>query len=147
MEIMQKAPPTSSHPIPRSRGRLWLWLGIGLCLLGIVFNFVQILLLKHLVTPWYLPIMATAGVLLALVSVRLRPTWVRIVGLVLLALLTGLEWFFLLSLARLPEYKGPVEIGRKIPEFTTTLADGRPFTAKDLQQGIPTVLVFYRGHW
>jgi hypothetical protein len=146
MEIIQKSP-TTSLPLARSRGRLWLWLGIGLCLLGLVFNFIQIFQLKYLVTPWYLPIMATAGVLLALVSVRQRPTLTRIVGLVLLALLTGLEWFFLLSLSRLPEYQGPVQVDRMIPDFTTTLADGRPFTAKDLQRGIPTVLVFYRGHW
>jgi hypothetical protein len=146
MEILQESP-TTSLPLAKSRGRSWLWLGIGLCILGQVLFFVQVFQLKNLVTPWYQPILATAGVLLALVSVRQRPTWIRIVAVLLLALWAGTGWFFLLSISRLPEYKGPVEIGRMLPEFTTTLADGKPFTSQDLQQGIPTVLVFYRGHW
>jgi cytochrome oxidase Cu insertion factor (SCO1/SenC/PrrC family) len=103
--------------------------------------------MKLLVTPWYMPILATVGALCALVSIRKRPTWTRVIALVILAVLTAGEWYFLLSVSRLPEYKGPVQVERKIPEFTTTLADGRPFTAKDLQRGTPTVLVFYRGHW
>jgi hypothetical protein len=146
MEIVQQSP-TTAPPIPRSRGRWWLWLGIGLFLLGLVFNFGQILLLKYLVTPWYLPIMATAGVLLVVVSFRQRPTWTRVIVCLLLVLLCAGEWYFILSLSRLPEYQGPVQVNRKLPEFTTSLADGRPFTEKDLQQGSPTVLVFYRGHW
>ena len=138
---------TTSPPMFRSRGRWWLWLGVGLFLLGVVLNFVQILLLKLLVVPWYMPILATVGALCALVSIRKRPTWTRGIALVILAVLTAGEWYFLLSMSRLPEYKGPVQVERKIPEFTTTLADGRPFTEKDLQKGAPTVLVFYRGRW
>jgi hypothetical protein len=146
METVQKSP-TTAPPIPRSRGRSWLWLGIGLCLLGLVFNFVQIFQLKYLVTPWYLPVMVTVGVLLVLVSVRQRPTWTRGIVFLVMALLCAGAWYFILSLSRLPEYQGPVQVSRKLPEFTTSLADGRPFTEKDLQQGIPTALVFYRGHW
>jgi hypothetical protein len=138
---------TTSPPMLRNRGRWWLWLGVGLCLLGLVLNFVQILLMKLLVVPWYMPILATVGALCALVSIRKRPTWTRGIALVILAALTAGEWYFLLSMSRLPEYKGPVQVERKIPEFTTTLADGRPFTEKDLEKGSPTVLVFNRGHW
>ena len=103
--------------------------------------------MKLLVVPWYMPILATVGALCALVSIRKRPTWTRAIALVILAVLTAGEWYFLLSMSRLPEYKGPVQVERKIPEFTTTLADGSTFTEKDLQKGTPTVLVFYRGHW
>jgi hypothetical protein len=136
----------TSPPIRRSRGRWWLWLGVGLGLLGEALYLVQVFLLKQLVTPWYLPIMATAGALLVLISVRQRLTWARMVGLVLLALFGGFQWYFLLSISRLPEYKGPVQAEKKIPPFTTTLADGKPFTEKDLEKGTPTGLVFYRGH-
>jgi hypothetical protein len=124
---------------------LWLWLGVGLLLLGQALYFVQTFQLKHLVTPWYVPILFTAGVLLALVSACQRPTWTRVVALLALALLCAGEWYFILLISRLPEYKGPVQVDKKIPEFTTTFADGRPFTEKDLQKGTPTVLVFNRG--
>jgi hypothetical protein len=113
----------------------------------VALNFVQFFFLKLLVVPWYMPIMATAGALLVLISVRHRRTWPRMVGLVLVTLLTGLEWFFILSLSLLPEYKGPAQVDRKIPSFRTTLADGTAFTEKALEKGTPTVLVFYRGHW
>ena len=146
METMQK-PLAASPPVARSRGRLWLWLGVGLCLLSLVFYFVQAFQFKHLMTPWYLPIMFTLGLLLALVSVRQRPTWTRIIALLVLGLLCAGEWYFILWMSRLPEYNGPVQVDKKIPAFTTTLADGSSFTEKDLQKGTPTVLVFYRGHW
>jgi hypothetical protein len=94
-----------------------------------------------------MPILFTLGVLLALVSVRQRPTWTSVIAFLLLALLSAGEWYFILSMSRLPEYKGPVQVDKKIPAFTTTFADGRPFTEKDLQKSNPTVLVFYRGHW
>jgi len=146
METMQKSP-AASPPVARSRGRLWLWLGVGVFLLGFVLYFVQAFQLKHLVTPWYMPILFTLGVLLALISVRRRPTWTRVIAFVLLALLCAAEWYFILSMSRLPEYKGPVQADKKIPAFTTTLADGSSFTEMDLKKGTPTVLVFYRGHW
>jgi hypothetical protein len=126
---------------------VWLWLGVGLFFLGVALFFVQAFLLKQLVTPWYLPILFTLGVLLALVSVRQRPTWTRVIAALVLALLCAGQWYFILSISRLPEYKGPVQVDKKISAFTTTFADGSPFTEKDLQKGTPTVLVFYRGHW
>src|SRR6516164_268923 len=122
---------SASPPIARSRGRLWLWLGVGLFLLGFVLYFVQAFQFKHLVTPWYMPILFTMGVLLALVSVRQRPTWTRAIALLVLALLCAAEWYFILAMSRLPEYKGPVQVDNKIPEFTTTFADGSSFTDKD----------------
>jgi hypothetical protein len=146
METMQK-PLSTSPTTTRSRGRSWLWLGVGLFLLGLVLYFVQAFQFKHLVTPWYMPILFTLGALLALVSVRQRPTWTRVIALLVVTLLCAGEWYFILSISRLPEYKGPVQVDKKIPEFTTTFADGSSFSEKDLQKGTPTVLVFYRGHW
>jgi hypothetical protein len=146
METMQKSL-AASPPVARSRGRLCLWLGVGLSLFGLVLYFVQTFQFKQLVTPWYMPILFTLGVLLALVSACQRPTWTRVIALLVLALLSAGEWYFILSMSRLPDYKGPVQVDKKIPEFTTTFANGSSFSEKDLQKGTPTVLVFYRGHW
>ena len=146
METMQK-PLSTSPTTTRSRGRSWLWLGVGLFLLGLVLYFVQAFQFKQLVTPWYIPILFTLGVLLAVVSVRQRPTWTRVIAFLALVLLCAGGWYFFLSISRLPEYKGPVQVAKKIPEFTTTLADGSSITEKDLQKGTPTVLVFNRGRW
>jgi hypothetical protein len=103
--------------------------------------------MKHLKTPWYAPIMATAGVLLMAVSVIQRRGILRIVGLVLFALLCGLEWLTLLVGMATPSYSGPAQAGKKVPAFATALADGKAFTDKDLEDGKHTVLLFFRGRW
>ncbi|HEX5442321.1 MAG TPA: hypothetical protein VFW87_00770 [Pirellulales bacterium] len=139
--------PTTPASAARHRGRGWLWLGVGLCLISFAFYFVQAFQFKHLVTPWYMPILFTLGVLLTLVSVRQRPTWARVTTSLVLALLCAGEWYFMLSMSLLPPYTGPLQIGKKIPKFATTLADGSSFTDQDLRKGGSTVLVFYRGHW
>ena len=146
METMQKSV-AASPPVARSHGRSWLWLGIGVFLLGVALFFVQAFQMKHLVTPWYMPILFTLGALLALISVRRRPTWTRGIVALALVLVSAFQWYFIVSMSRLPDYNGPVQVAKKIPEFTTTLADGSSFTERDLQKGAPTVLVFYRGHW
>jgi hypothetical protein len=103
--------------------------------------------MHHLWTPWYAPILATVGVLLMVVSVRQRWGIVRAVGLFLLALICGLEWFMVLVGSSTPLYTGPAKVGRQLPAFTTTLASGQAFSEKDLENGTSTVLVFFRGRW
>lgn len=148
MNTTQSSPATPlAAPAARQRGRGWLWLGIGLFLLSFGLYFLQTFQFKQLVTPWYMPILLTVGVLLALVSVRQRPTWVRVTTSLVLALLCAGEWYFIVSMSQLPAYKGPLQVGKKIPRFTTTFADGTSFTDQQLRKGAPTVLVFYRGHW
>lgn len=146
MDTTQSSPTTPASAA-RHRGRGWLWLGVGLCLISFVLYFVQTFQFKHLVTPWYLPILFTLGMLLALVSVGQRRTWGRVATSLVLALLCAGEWYFMLSMSLLPDYTGPLQIGKKIPTFTTTFADGSSFTDQDLRKGAPTALVFYRGHW
>jgi hypothetical protein len=102
---------------------------------------------KHLGAPWYVPILASVGVALMILSIWRRRGVVRPIGLVLFAILCGLEWHMLLVGTRTPAYTGPAQAGHSIPEFTATLADGRPFTEKDLEQGTHTVLLFFRGRW
>src|SRR6516165_7020153 len=109
MATMQQ-PQASSPPMARRRGRSWLWLGVGVFLLGVVLFIVQAFLLKILVVPWYMPIMFTVGALFVLVAFSQRPTWTRGIVLVLLGLLSAGEWFFILSLSRLPEYIGPAQV-------------------------------------
>jgi hypothetical protein len=130
----------------RKRGRLLVWTGVGLALLGIVLCIVQFSL-KILYVPWYAPALATTGALLLLAAVAQRRGVIRIIALVLVAALAGLEWYFLGSLIKLPQYTGPAQAGKPIPSFRTILADGRPFTQQDLQTGQTTVLTFFRGRW
>lgn len=148
MEPTQESQSSTAAPSEsRARGRLLLWLGSGLFLLGFVVYFVQAFFFKYLVTPWYMPVLFTLGAVLTLVSLGQRPTWTRAVVSLVLALLCAGEWYFMLSMSVLPEYQGPLQVGKKIPAFTTTLADGNSFTERDLRKGALTALVFYRGHW
>ena len=140
---------TATAPSPvieRSRGRGYLWLGIILAILAIVLGVAQYSF-ALLVVPWQVPIVTTLGVMLLLVSISRRRTVTRIIVLVLITALAGLEWYFLLSFSRLPNYRGPAQAGVKLPAFQTTLADGRTFTDKDLQDGTPRVMTFFRGRW
>jgi hypothetical protein len=131
--------------LEKSRGRWLFWAGILLCPLAIALTFVQ-LGMNHLATPWYLPALTTLGALLLLASVVQRRSVPRLAALVLVAAFAGLQWFFIVWLAKLPEYQGPTQ-GQPIPAFTASRADGRSFTDADLQDGRKRVLVFFRGRW
>src|SRR5205809_5775134 len=98
---------TSSTAVQdRSKGLGYFWAGIAICLLGIALAVVQYSL-KMLIAPWYVPVLATLGALLLLRSMALRRSATRLIGLVLVAALAGFEWYFVVSLAKLPEYQGP----------------------------------------
>jgi hypothetical protein len=137
---------TSSSPAPtRSPGRLLLALGLTLAILGVIGYVVQ-LRAHRLTIPWYMPVAATLGVALVVVSLWQGRTLWRVLSLLLVLLLAGAGWAFLL-VTRLPAYAGPVEEGRPFPEFTTARADGTPFTRRDLEGNQNSVLVFFRGRW
>jgi hypothetical protein len=129
----------------RASGRRSLVLGLGLAVLGIIGYVVQ-LQLHRLTTPWYMPFLATLGALLVVNSLlQKRSVW-RGLALLLVALLAGAEWLFLLTL-KLPEYAGPVAARKPFPAFATTRADGTPFTQRDLGGARADVMVFFRGRW
>ena len=122
-------------------------LGVLLFLLGPALYFVMLFGFKYLGMAWYVPILMTAGVLLMFLSVWQRPGVVRGIALALFLLLLAGEWYLVLVATRAPAYTGPAQVGTKLPVFTTSLADGTTFTNKDLESGVPTALVFFRGHW
>jgi hypothetical protein len=130
----------------RSAGRGFFWAGLGLCVVALALVVLQYRL-NYLGTPWYLPILTSVGALLLVWSIVRRGSIPRILALVALAVFAGLQWLFLTTAARLPDYAGPAQAGTPIPAFQTTLADGRPFTEQDLRDGRPSVLVFFRGRW
>jgi hypothetical protein len=138
---------TSSIAPPRlSTGRRYFWLGLGLALLGIIAYLFQLVVLKYLVSPWYLPVTGTLGALLLLASVwQRRGVW-RVVVLLLVTLLAIGEWRIMIK-AQLPPYMGPVVVGKPMPAFATQRADGTPFSQRDLEGKQNTVLVFFRGRW
>jgi hypothetical protein len=124
-------------------GRLFLALGLGLAALG-ALGYVAQVLMQRLTAPWYVPISATLGVACLVASLwQARTVW-RVLALLLLVLLAGAEWAFLLG-TRLPEYAGPVERDRPFPAFATARADGAPFTQRDLEGDHNNLLVFFRG--
>lgn len=140
------AVPTTAPATARSRGRGLLWAGIAVGLLGIPLYFVQFSLGMFTV-PWYQPVLATLGALLLLGAVARRRSVTRLTALVVIAAFAGLDWYFLVSVSKLPSYEGPARVGQKMPAFRTATADGRPFTEKDLEDGKFNVLVFNRGRW
>jgi hypothetical protein len=139
---------TMTTNIPSARrfpGRLFLLLGLFLPVLAIL-GYVGQLLARRLITPWYMPIAATLGALLILVALwQARSIW-RVLALLIVVLLAGAEWAFLVE-TRLPAYTGPVAAGQPFPEFTTKRADGGSFTQRDLQGDQNNVMVFFRGRW
>ena len=129
-----------------SSGRSFFWLGIALCFLGMILVAVQYSA-GSLIVPWYSPIMATVGAGLLLSSFVRRKSTVRFIVLGLIGVLTVLQWYFLLSLSKLPVYAGAARAGERMPSFRATRADGQSFTEEDLSRGMPTVLTLFRGRW
>ncbi len=135
----------SSDAPHRFRGRLFLLLGLGLAVLGVAAYVVQISL-ERLMTPWYVPILASLGVVLVAMSLLERRTIWRVFALLAVVVLVGAECAFLYAL-RLPPYTGPIAEGRPFPAFETRRADGTAFTHRDLAGDRSNVLVFFRGRW
>jgi hypothetical protein len=140
---------TESVPPPAiSRSRHWLpfFAGIALFVVGPAWYVIQIRL-KNLGAAWYVPILSTAGIVLLMLSVWRRRGIMRTIFLILFAIICSFEWFAFTVATRSPAYTGPAQPGRKVPEFAAHLADGTPFTSAELEKGMSTVLVFYRGRW
>jgi hypothetical protein len=136
----------SSADVPRQfPGRLLLVLGPVLAVLGVIGYAVQ-MSLQRLAAPWYMPGLATLGVVLVVLSLRERRTFWRMLALAVVVLMAGAEWAFMFAM-RQPSYTGPVKAGQTIPAFATTLSDGTTFTQNDLKGDQNTVLVFFRGRW
>ena len=142
MENLQPVAPTTSTPRLRP---LFLG-GLLLFLAGPVLNAVQISL-KQLWTPWYVPVLASLGVVLMIAAVRQRRSVWRGAALAFFALLCGGEWYLMLVSFKSPAYSGPAQPGSKLPPFAAALADGTPFTNQDVEHEVRSVLVFNRGRW
>jgi hypothetical protein len=133
-------------PRPAS-SRALLWAGFLLSLIAIGLCVAQYALVRSTITPWYLPALTTLAALVILAAVRRRRSIGSLIALVVITALAAFEWFFLAGLSRLPAYHGPVAVGQPMPAFETRLADGRPFTQRDLADGRPSVMTFFRGRW
>lgn len=137
--------PSDAPAVSRSAGRAWLLLGLALATLGVLAYLAQVRAVR-LTMPWYLPITGALAAILVILSLRqVRSLW-RILALIFVLLLTGLEALFVLS-TRLPAYTGPIAVGEPFPAFATLRADGTPFTERDLGGSQRDVIVFFRGRW
>jgi hypothetical protein len=137
----------ATRPVTAGSGRKLLWLGVLCVVVGIPIYVLQLIAAGWTVDPWYIPVLGTVGVLLAIISLRMRPTLWRGVASLLIAALAGFQWWFIVGYARLPAYAGPIVVGKPFPEFRAAKADGAPFTRADLPGDRATALVFFRGHW
>ena len=140
---MQSA--VSDAPLPPRRAPLFL-AGALLFVVGPIVYAVQ-LQIPYLAVPWYLPVLSTLGILLMAFSAWLRRSIWRGVVLAVFTVLCGFQWFFFTALAVTPPYTGPAQVGSRVPDFTTKLADGAAFASADLQDGKRRVLLFFRGRW
>jgi hypothetical protein len=136
-------PATPSTP---GNGRGLLWLGVLCAIAGPPIYMAQLTVWGQTVNPWYMPVLATLGAGLVIVSLRRRTIW-RGLAFVFVGFLAAGSWWFLTSYVRLPAYTGPVAAGERFPEFRALRAGGAPFTRADLAGDRATALVFFRGHW
>jgi peptidoglycan/LPS O-acetylase OafA/YrhL len=136
-------PVPATNPPPR-RKPLFL-IGVLLVILGPALYFVQVGM-ANLSMPWYLPVLAAAGVACLLASLRQRRSVARVMTATLLTLLSVFQCYFWVIGTKTPPYTGPAQVGSTVPEFSATLADGSAFTNANLEGG-RTVLVFNRGRW
>jgi hypothetical protein len=120
-------------------------MGLALAVLGIVIFAVQISR-QRLAMPWYMPAMASLGVVLVVASLLERRTVWRVLGLLAILLLTSAE-VALVYMSRLPPYTGPIAVGEPFPTFQASRSDGAPFTEPDLAGDRNNVMVFFRGRW
>lgn len=122
-----------------------MYLGLVVTAGGIIAYAVQ--LFNHrLVTPWYMPLLATVGAALIARSLWRRRTLWRVLAMLLVTLAAAGEWMMLLGM-RLPDYAGPVAAGRAMPDFTSARASGGPLTHRDLVGDQNHLFVFFRGRW
>jgi len=137
---------TTPAAAPRPRpGRATFFAGVVLVLVGIAGYALQ-LSMQRLTTPWYMPVLGLLGVILVARSVWQARSLPRVLTLALVVAIAAAEGMFLL-LTRLPPYTGPVAVGKPMPAFATTTAEGAPFTQHDLKGDQNSVLVFFRGRW
>lgn len=142
---MTTDPKGTSAP-QRSAGRGLLWVALGLVVLSVVLCIVQYSL-GRLMIPWYLPGLTTLAALLVLVSLLRWRTVVRIVLFLLLAALAGMEWHFLLSAARLPDYAGPGTSRKDAAAVSDHAGLRRSLHRRRLARRRARALIFYRGRW
>ncbi len=127
------------------RGRVLLLVGAGLPVLGIIAYAVQISL-GRLPVPWYVPVLASLGLILVGTSLWKRLTLWRVLAVIAVALVAAGEWGLLFAF-RLPRYTGPIVAEAAFPGFETSRTDGTKFSRSDLVGSRNNVLVFFRGRW
>jgi hypothetical protein len=143
-----------TEPVPSTRpkvkprvDRFLLWTGMALAIFGALAYMVLLGKAELLHIPWYAPVFASVGAVLVFLSILQKRTLWRLLGLLLVVGLAGLEWWFLLSYTKLPQYQGPLAAGRAFPAFEAKTAAGQPFTQQQFISDQPTLLIFFRGHW
>lgn len=128
--------------------RVWPWIGVGiLCIvLGPLLLWGQ-MTWHRMGMPWYIPGLASVGVCAMLVAAYRRRSLLPRIAASLALLLCLFEWYALAIGTRTPEYVGPLALNQPFPAFATELVTGESFSQRNLGQGKPQLLIFFRGRW
>lgn len=132
---------------PHAGRRLFPYFLVGLAIFVAgpalyVFRFTN----HDLSLPWYVPVSAAAGLLFMLRSFALSRGVVRAIVLAAFFMLGVLETYFIFVGSRVPAYAG-LKVGERVPAFSAVRADGSAYTERELVDGSPAVLIFFRGRW
>jgi hypothetical protein len=138
---------TGASVAARHPGRGIFLLGILLAVGGIAIFAAIFSQLHILQTPWYMPILATAGAMLAVMALARQQTIARWIGTSCLVALAGFQWFAFLFMLATPAYAGPAMVGQAFPQFATKKYDGSAFTHENLKSDKNAILLFFRGRW
>lgn len=95
--------------------------------------------------PWVHIILMGVGLILIIAAAVFVPTLLNIILATTAVLLAGL-FYYLLTIARLPDGQLVVEVGDPLPSFAA-IADNGQLVDSRQWHGRRTLLKFFRGHW
>jgi hypothetical protein len=101
----------------------------------------------HARIPWLILGSLGIGCMLGVVSIARRRAWYKypVVGAELV--LSGLVFWYVLSLSFLPPHELRVRPGDPFPAYSLADQDGRLHSVEVSVPRPPALYVFYRGHW
>jgi len=121
-------------------------LGLLFVLAGFLSYFVLVFVFHRFTyRTWMFDALVGAGMAVALIGYALGGS--RLVALA--AAVIGVAWFLVTrhELKLVGSKRLRLRPGDRVPAFTVSTIDGRPFTEQDLIANAPALLVLYRGWW
>jgi hypothetical protein len=132
---------------PKRKNHL-VWIGVLIAIIGLVSYFT--FFARFPATrdiPWINLPLVFAGVVVSVLAVRRRLSFLSVTGTLFSVACAGLLTGYVFFLSnQLPDIEGVVALGAEAPAFTLTDDTASGVSLADFK-GAPVVLVFYRGFW